>query len=73
MQRRNKLVHTGADHPATEETIAALDAVTDLLWLLDFHLGHSWAAEYLSYQTQLDLGLLQPSPVLATPVGPERS
>jgi hypothetical protein len=57
VERRNKLVHAGAERPPIDEVIAALDAISNLLWLLDYHLGHAWAQTHLSYETQVELGL----------------
>jgi hypothetical protein len=47
VQLRNKVVHAGR-LPAEAEVREVLAAVGDFLWLLDYHRGFAWAADYLS-------------------------
>jgi hypothetical protein len=50
---RNKITHTGDHDPEGEKlTIDALEekleAIRDLLWLLNYYAGHVWAANFVS-------------------------
>lgn len=65
--RRNALVHRGEGSITGEQMNATLLAVSDLLWLLDYYLGHVWALAYLSDETRAVYGLPpggQPQPTL---------
>ncbi|TMC48162.1 MAG: hypothetical protein E6J14_12740 [Chloroflexi bacterium] len=48
-ERRNVVAHTGRDEPEIGEVEAVLSAVSDLLYLLDFYLGHEWALQFVSH------------------------
>lgn len=54
---RNDLVHSNAAPPAIDKVVEALDAVQDLLWLLDHHAGFDWAQQFISHKTREELGL----------------
>jgi hypothetical protein len=55
---RNDLVHAGSMRAVPKiSPDDILVACSDLLWLLDVYRGHEWAAEHLSDQTRIDLGL----------------
>lgn len=52
---RNKIIHQG-QHPKYRERLAeSIDAVRDLLYLLDFYRGHKWAWDYISDGTRKQL------------------
>lgn len=48
---RNRLTHAGSELPSLESLKPKFHAVRDLLWLLDYYLGHEWAMEHLSAAT----------------------
>lgn len=45
---RNNIVHLGRQAPSMESTDAILSAVQDVIWILDYCCGHSWAFNYIS-------------------------
>lgn len=57
VQLRNKVVHTGAAPPNQETLEAILLACRDLIRLLDFFCGESWALEYVRRETLEKLGI----------------
>ena len=48
---RNTAVHAGAPELDGEFVERVLDAVGDILWILDFYAGKAWAIEHLSSET----------------------
>jgi hypothetical protein len=48
---RNQLSHAGNTNPSIEDVDEILQAVHDLLWLIDFYSGSEWALEYLRPDT----------------------
>jgi len=52
---RNTITHAGAATPASDSIDQMLSAIRDLLWLLDFYMGHSWAVEFLSEEIRTEL------------------
>jgi hypothetical protein len=49
---RNKVTHTGAEPPSRDSLEGILQAVQDVLWLLDYYRGHGWANQRMSYETR---------------------
>lgn len=47
-KRRNKIVHSNELPPSVEETVATINAVHDLLYLLDWFSGQDWAIQWVS-------------------------
>lgn len=55
MTLRNQVAHANAQ-PLKSETIeSVLLAVRDVLWLMDFYRGHTWAWEHLRDSTRAQL------------------
>jgi hypothetical protein len=57
MQLRNEIAHRGdaaLNHKALEEFLLA---TKDLLWLLDYHAGKSWALTFIRPETRQELGV----------------
>lgn len=48
IELRNKLVHGREETVTTEEVRGMLEAVRDLLYMLDYYRGHDWAMERVS-------------------------
>ena len=48
VELRNKLVHGREEPVTTEEVHLMLEAVRDLLYMLDYYRGHDWAMDMLS-------------------------
>lgn len=59
LQLRNKIVHVGREsipiHPRKGTEL--LLAIQDVLWLLDFYLGFSWALNYVRPETRKAMGM----------------
>jgi hypothetical protein len=55
IELRNKLVHGREERPTLEVTRQTLEAVRDLLYLLDYYRGHDWALEKLSPEVAASL------------------
>jgi hypothetical protein len=61
---RNKITHTGEHDPKgiplTRDFLdETLEAVRDLLWLLDYYAGHLWAKEHVSRKRSEELSACQ--------------
>ena len=54
--QRNDIIHQGIDPPDEERLADVLVAVNDLLYLLDWLGGHSWAFKHLRPETQAAFG-----------------
>lgn len=54
---RNKVAHTGSAALADETLNERLNAIRDVLWLLDYYRGFEWAFEHIREETKQDLGL----------------
>lgn len=52
---RNRVVHRGSAPLGSNALVEHLRAINDLLWILDFHAGHSWALRYVSHSTRAEL------------------
>jgi hypothetical protein len=52
IKTRNRLVHRGEAPPSEEEVAALLVRVNDLLYLLDWFAGHTWAFRHVQEKTQ---------------------
>jgi hypothetical protein len=63
---RNKVVHAGRRSVDLRFLEEVLTAVEELLWILDYFRGRTWAANYLTIETRRELGfddhLPPPSP-----------
>jgi hypothetical protein len=57
ISRRNALAHTGKPSPPPEFTEKVLEAIRDLLWLMDYYSGAAWALHYLRDETKSALGV----------------
>ena len=57
VELRNKVVHVGGGHLTYDQIDEILLAIQDLLWILDYYMGFSWAANFISPETRKDLGL----------------
>lgn len=55
---RNKLIHVGSANLSKRSVKGVLTAVSDLLWLLDYYRGFTWAFEHLTEEVRRSL---QPS------------
>lgn len=55
IELRNKLVHGRQDTETTDEVREMLEAVRDLLYMLDYYRGHDWAIERLSHEVAASL------------------
>lgn len=53
---RDEVAHSGVMTKESEDVNAYLDAVTDVLYILDALSGHEWAKGHLSHQTRQNLG-----------------
>jgi hypothetical protein len=53
---RNGLAHAGAAAPPIHDVEEILDAVRDLLWLLDYYAGYEWALGFVRSSTRKELG-----------------
>jgi hypothetical protein len=49
---RNQLAHTGNSKPTFDDVQEILNAVHDLLWMVDYYLGSSWALDNLRAETK---------------------
>lgn len=49
---RNQLSHAGTSSPSGDTVEPILLAVHDLLWLVDYYMGHDWAIEFLRQETR---------------------
>jgi hypothetical protein len=47
VEKRNDLIHTGLFDLTLDELSALLDAIKNLLWLLDVYAGHAWAFHHI--------------------------
>lgn len=54
---RNKLAHVGASPPDRATLRTALEAIRDVLYYLDYLAGESWAADRVTSETRLELGI----------------
>jgi hypothetical protein len=54
--RRNKLTHIGAMPLGVSEVYVFLEAVSDVLYILDVLDGHEWAKEHVSAETRAKIG-----------------
>jgi hypothetical protein len=57
---RNKIAHSGTGTVTGLELEPILWAIEDLLWLLDYYRGYSWALEHVRPETIAELGLKAP-------------
>jgi hypothetical protein len=57
VQLRNRVAHAGASPPGSDTVEEVLEAVRDVLWLLDYYCGFEWALNNLSRQTMMALEL----------------
>lgn len=55
VELRNVVVHTGAAPVQKEELEQMLTAIKDVLWLLDYYQGHTWALEHVRTETRNSL------------------
>jgi hypothetical protein len=55
IELRNKLVHGREETVTTDEVREMLEAVRDLLYMLDYYRGHDWAMERLSHEVAASL------------------
>lgn len=55
IELRNKLVHWREETVTTEDVREMLEAVRDLLYMLDYYRGHGWAMERLSPEVAANL------------------
>jgi hypothetical protein len=55
VEHRNKMVHTGKLELSIDKLLPILNAIKDLLWILDYYRGNSWAIQYLQKSTFDDL------------------
>ncbi len=53
---RNDVVHTEASPPKTSTVQQVLEAVADLLWVLDYYGGRTWALQHVSETTLREWG-----------------
>lgn len=53
---RNKVTHTGADAPKYDTLEEVLQAVKDVLWLLDYYRGDEWALEHVRPEVRTLMG-----------------
>ena len=54
---RNQLSHAGLSNPSIEVVEEILQAVHDLLWLIDFYTGSEWAFNFLRPETRARLSV----------------
>lgn len=52
---RNRLAHVGPAEFSDEQLDEILQAVADLLWILDYYRGHAWALEHVREATRVAL------------------
>lgn len=52
---RNKITHIGGKPPSDDTIDEILEAVRDIMWLLDYYCGHSWAYQFISEETRTQL------------------
>lgn len=57
IQMRNRVAHVGGGSINSEVLQSVLEAVNDLLWLLDYYCGAAWAIEYVSPEIKAELGV----------------
>jgi hypothetical protein len=55
IELRNNLVHGREDTVTTEDVRKILEAVRDLLYMLDYYRGHDWALERLTPEVAASL------------------
>src|SRR5439155_24767143 len=58
ISKGNDLIHVGVETVEIEFLDEVLDAVAEVLRLLDYYGGHEWALRYLSIETKQALGLV---------------
>ena len=54
---RNKTIHVGKQLLTMEQVSNTLAAVEQVLWLLDYYSGHSWAVQHFNSEIRGELGL----------------
>ena len=52
---RNKITHIGGKPPNYDTLEEILEAARDIMWLLDYYCGHSWAYQFISEETRARL------------------
>ena len=52
---RNQLSHAGSTNPSGDVVEPILQAIEDLLWLVDFYSGFEWARDFLRDETRTAL------------------
>lgn len=52
---RNQISHIGGKAPVDDTLDQILEAVRDIMWLLDYYCGHSWAYKFISEETRARL------------------
>lgn len=52
---RNQIAHIGGKAPSDETLDQILEAIRDVIWLLDYYCGQVWAYEFISKETRLAL------------------
>lgn len=57
VRRRDRLVHVGERDPTAEELEPLLRTVRDILYLLDYYDGATWALEHVHSESLAELGL----------------
>lgn len=57
VEKRNEVIHQGAASLTSDDLVVVLDAVSDLLFLLDYYRGQEWALENITLDTLDELGL----------------
>ncbi len=60
VQLRNRIVHSGEFTWRPQVVMDLLDAIGDVLYLLDYYAGHRWALGHLSYAVRRELRLEPP-------------
>lgn len=49
---RNKIIHRGLNPPIEASLVKKLCAIRDVLWLIDYYCGHTWAYNFIRHSTQ---------------------
>jgi hypothetical protein len=52
---RNQIAHIGGKSPNDQTLDQILEAIRDVIWLLDYYCGHAWAYSHISKETKLAL------------------
>ena len=52
---RNQIAHIGGKAPNYDTLVQILDAIQDIIWLLDYYCGHNWAYDFISEETKFEL------------------